>query len=180
MHQPWTIRPERGEYGEFHVGYVGEVPEGDIVETLEREGERAVGLWRSVPEAKTSFAYVPGKWTIAEVVAHVNDSERVFAYRALRFGRGDPTPLASFDQEAWLPHAHAGERRFADLIDEFRAVRGATLHLFRSFAPEEWLSSGEASGIQVTVRALGWIVAGHELHHRRVLRERYGVGAGAG
>jgi len=180
MNRPWIERPGRDEYGEFVSGYVGSVPDGDILETLEREGERAISLLRSIPPEAAGQAYAPGKWTVQEVVAHIADSERVFSYRALRFGRADPTPLAGFDQEVWMPHCHASSRRWTDLVDELRVVRAASLHLFRSFEPEDWLRRGVASGAEVTVRALAWVVAGHELHHRRILRERYGIGAAAG
>jgi uncharacterized damage-inducible protein DinB len=176
MNAPWTERPARDEYADFYSGYVGAAPDGDILETLEREGERAVALLRELPAERSRHAYAPGKWTVRELIAHVSDAERVFSYRALRFGRADPTPLASFDQEVWWPHAHADKRRWTDLVDEFRTVRAATLHLFRSFEPEDWLRRGTASGVGVSVRALAWITAGHELHHRRVLREKYGVG----
>jgi hypothetical protein len=175
---PARTRPSRSEYAEPYAGYVAAVPDGDIVLTLEREGERLLQLLREVPHDRLDYAYAPGKWTLREVVVHVSDAERVFASRALRFGRGDATPLPGFDQEAWLPHAHAGQRRWEDLLDEFRVVRSASLHLFRSFAPEDWARTGIASGYPVTVRALAWIVAGHELHHRRVLEERYGLGSG--
>lgn len=176
MKDPWAARPGHDEYAEFFGTYVGAVPDGDILDTLEREGEHAVTLLRELPAEKSRFAYAPGKWTVRDLVAHVADSERVFSYRALRFGRADPTPLASFDQEIFWPHAHADKRRWTDLIDEFRTVRAASLHLFRSFELEDWLRRGTASGHEVSVRALAWVVAGHELHHRRVLRERYGVG----
>lgn len=175
MNAPWAERPASDEYGDYYTGYIGTAPDGDILETLEREGERAVALLRELPPERSRHAYAPGKWTVRDLVAHVSDAERVFSYRALRFGRADPTPLASFDQEVWWPHAHADKRRWTDLVDEFRTVRAATLHLFRSFEPEDWLRRGTASGVGVSVRALAWIVAGHELHHRRVLREKYGI-----
>jgi hypothetical protein len=176
MSVPWTVRPDRDEYAEYFGRYVDPVPDGDVLETLEREGERLVSLLRELPAARSTHAYEPGKWSVRDVVAHVSDSERVFSYRALRFGRSDPTPLASFDQEVFWPHAHADKRRWADLIDEFRTVRAASLHLFRSFEPEDWLRRGVASEKEISVRALAWVTAGHELHHRRILRERYGVG----
>lgn len=180
MNRPWTERPGRDEYGDFHVGYVGSAPDGDILETLEREGEAIIALLRSISAEAAGHSYAPGKWTVRELVAHVSDSERVFAYRALRFGRADPTPLAGFDQELWHPYSHAASRRWTDLVDELRVVRAASLHLFRSFEPEDWLRRGTASGVEVSVRALAWVVAGHELHHRRILRERYGIAPPAG
>lgn len=170
-----AVRPQLPEYAEPYHGYVTVVPDGDVRITLEREGERALSFYRRVPSELAGSSYAPGKWTVREVLAHVNDSERVFAYRALRFGRGDATPLATFDQEAWTPSSHANARPWEDLLDEFRVVRASTLHLVRSFAAEDWGRTGVASGWPVSVRALAWIVAGHELHHRRILIERYGL-----
>lgn len=168
-------RPAPGDCSQYLSGYVAAVPDGDILAALEREGARAVGLFRALPAHLADHAYAPGKWTIRQVVAHLSDSERVFAYRALRFGRADETPLPSFDQDAWLPHAHAETRPWSELVDELAAVRAASLHLFRSFAPEDWERRGVASGHPVSVRALAWVISGHEIHHRRVLAERYGV-----
>jgi len=170
-----TLRPERAEYADFYAGYVAAVPDGDVVATLEREGRRTAAALAALPAERTGFAYAEGKWTVRDVVAHVCDAERVFTYRALRFGRSDPTPLPSFDQELFSRNAHADRRAWTDLLDELRTLRAATLYLFRSFAAEDWERSGIASGAPVSVRALAWIVAGHELHHRRVLEERYGL-----
>lgn len=170
-----TERPSRAEFAEFYAGYVAAAPAGDILATLEREGERALAFYRAVPPGKVHAAYAPGKWTVAEVLSHVSDGERVFSYRALRFGRGDATPLPGFDQEVWVPRSHANRRSWSDLLDELHVVRASSLHVFRSFAPEDWARLGEASGASVSVRALAWVVAGHELHHRRVLIERYGL-----
>ena len=170
-----AVRPEASEYAPFYAGYVGSVPEGDVVATLEREGRALVDRLRGLSAGAADHAYAPGKWTVREVVAHVADAERVFAYRALRFGRSDATPLPGFDQEIYVPASHAAKRPLETLIDDFEAVRAATLSLFRSFEPGDWSRGGEASGARVTVRALAWILAGHELHHRRVLRERYGL-----
>ena len=172
----FAARPATGEYGEFHAGYIAAVPTGDIRETLAREAEAAAAFYGAISEERSGHAYAPGKWTIREVVAHIADGERVFAYRALRFGRGDRTPLPGFDQDLWVPESHAGSRPWPELLAEFVAVRAASLHLFRSCAPADWERRGEASGTEVSVRAIAWILAGHELHHRRIVRERYGVG----
>ncbi|GMU66841.1 MAG: DNA damage-inducible protein DinB [Acidobacteriota bacterium] len=175
---PLARRPEPSEYAPFYANYVAAVPDGDIVETVEREGGRIVELLRALPEASADHAYAPGKWRVREVVAHVADGERVFAYRLLRFGRGDRTPLASFDQDLWIGNCHARTRPWPALIDDLEAARASTLGVLRSLAPEDFDRDGEASGARVTVRALAWIVAGHELHHRRVLTERYGLFGG--
>lgn len=173
--KPWLQRPDRSEYGDYFERYVGVAPDGDIVETLAREGARAVALLGELSQEQSSSSYAPGKWSVREVVAHVSDAERVFSYRALRFARADPTPLPSFDQEAWEPYTNAARRMWSDVVDEFRVVRASTVHLFRGLAPEAWSRAGVASGVTVSVRALAWIAAGHELHHRRILRERYGL-----
>lgn len=171
----FSARPESGEFGSFHAGYVAAVPPGDIRETLARESAAAAAFYGAIPEGRAGFAYAPGKWTVREVLAHIADSERVFSYRALRFGRGDRTPLAGFDQDPWVPESHAATRPWPELVADFTAVRTASLHLFRSFAESDWGRRGEASGIEVSVRAIAFIVAGHELHHRRILVERYGI-----
>lgn len=170
-----AVRPRLPEFAESYLDYVTAVPDGDVRITLEREGERALSFYRRVAPELAGSSYAPGKWTVREVLSHVTDAERVFAYRALRFGRGDATPLAGFDQETWTPASHANARPWEDLLDEFRVVRAATLHLVRSFGAEDWARTGVASGWTVSVRALAWIVAGHELHHRRILIERYGL-----
>ncbi|MEO8276198.1 MAG: DinB family protein [Thermoanaerobaculia bacterium] len=171
-----ATRPGPSEHADYQTPYIAAVPDGDIRETLAAAGESAQRLYAAISEPRSHFAYSPGKWTIREVVAHVADSERVFAYRALRFGRADSTPLPGFDQEIWVPHSRASTRPWEEIIADFAAVRAATLSLVRSFSGEDWERGGKASGIAVTVRALTWVIAGHELHHRRILLERYGVG----
>ena len=171
----FAARPAAGEFGDFHAGYIAAVPPGDIRETLAREAAAAAAFYGAISEERAGFAYAHGKWTVREVLAHIADGERVFAYRALRFGRGDRTPLPGFDQDTWVPESHAGSRPWAELVADFIAVRSASLHLFRSFAEGDWERRGEASGIEVSVRAIAFILAGHELHHRRILIERYGI-----
>src|SRR6187402_1096977 len=129
----FTARPGSGEFADFHTGYLAAVPAGDIRETLVRESAAASAFYGAISEERAGHAYAPGKWTVREVVSHIADSERVFAYRALRFGRGDDTPLAGFDQELWVPQCHAGTRSWTDLLADLMAVRTASLHLFRSF-----------------------------------------------
>jgi len=170
-----TSRPETDEYGEFHVGYLAAVPAGDIRETLTETARTMRDFYGSIPEAKADHAYAPGKWSVRELVGHVADSERIFACRALRFGRGDETPLPGFDQEVYVPNSNAAGRVWSDIVDDLLTVRQSTLHVFKSFRPIDWERRGEASGTVVTVRAIAWILAGHELHHRKILRERYGL-----
>lgn len=166
-------RPGATEYAPFYAGYVAGVPEGDLIALLEQQGRETVALLGAVSDERSDHRYAPGKWTIREVLGHVVDGERVFTYRALTFARGDAGPLPSFDENAWAAVSNAGRRTMAELLDEYRAVRAATVALFRSFSDEEFARSGVASKNPVTVRALAYIVAGHERHHVRILRERY-------
>ncbi|NOT10195.1 MAG: DinB family protein [Gemmatimonadales bacterium] len=166
-------RPEPTEYAAFYAGYVGGVPEGNLLDTLARQGKETAELLGSLPVGKADYAYAPGKWTIKEVAAHMADAERVMTYRALRIARGDQTPLPGFDENAWAPLSGAGQRTMPDLIEELSTVRAATLTLFRHLPEAAPTRKGTANNASITVRALAWIVAGHERHHLKVLRERY-------
>lgn len=168
-----VARPKTGEYAPYYARYISTVPDGDFLEALERQGRETVGVLQAIDETKSQFSYAPGKWSIREVVGHLTDAERVFTYRALSFARGATSPLPSFDENDWAKISPAGKRLLSDLVGEFKAVRAATLALFRSFSEEEFARSGVASGNQVTVRALAYITAGHERHHLNVLREKY-------
>jgi DinB superfamily len=170
-------RPAAGEYAPYHGGYVGEVPEGDVLALLEGQGKETITLLEGVGERKSGHRYAAGKWSIREVVGHVIDAERVFTYRALTFARGDANALPGFDENGWATVSNAHARTLASLIDEFSAVRAATLALFRSFGDPELTRQGIASGHRVTVRGLLYVTTGHERHHVRILRERY-LGAG--
>jgi hypothetical protein len=168
-------RPAAGEYNEYYQKYVDLVPDGDLFETLQRQGAETVTLLRDVSEEKSTFAYAPGKWTIRQVLGHVTDTERVFTYRALSFARADTNPLPSFDENVWAATSNAVHRPIEDHIDEFIAVRASTLALLHGLTPADAARAGVASGNRVTVRALAWITAGHERHHVNVLRDRYGL-----
>ncbi|MBX6366270.1 MAG: DinB family protein [Gemmatimonadetes bacterium] len=166
-------RPAAGEYNAFYARYVERVPEGDILELLRTQVEETAKLLLSAPAARHDWAYAPGKWTLKEVVGHICDTERVMTYRALRAARADATPLASFDENAWVPQGAFGERTMESLVAELVAVRQATLALFSGLPAAAWTRVVVASGHPVSVRALAWIVAGHELHHRAGIQERY-------
>jgi uncharacterized damage-inducible protein DinB len=152
---------------------VAEVPEGNLLVTLAVQREATAALLATIPEARAEDRYAAGKWSIKEVVGHVADAERVFAYRALRIARADMTPLPGFDENKWVAAAGVHRRTLADLAAELHAVRESTLALFQGFDAEAWPRLGIASEHPVSARALAWIVAGHELHHVRILRERY-------
>jgi DinB superfamily len=166
-------RPEAGEYAPYYETYISLVPGSDIVGALEAQRLQMLQLFAARSEREGNFRYAPDKWTVKEVLGHVTDSERIFAYRALRIARGDQTPLSGFEQDDYVRAAGFGERTLADLAEEFAHVRGATAALFRSMGKDSWLRRGVANKSEVSVRALAFIIAGHELHHRRILDERY-------
>jgi len=166
-------KPEAGEYVPYYDRYISLVPAGDILEVLRGEGEKALALWRSVPESEAGFRYAPDKWSLRQVAGHVIDAERIFSYRALTFARNDQTPLPGFDENPYVENAAFDDVPFADLAAEFEHVRHATLLLFQHLAPEAWTRRGTASNNPVSVRALAYLIAGHELHHRAILRDRY-------
>lgn len=173
MNPPRYDRPESSEYAPYYGTYIGKVPDGDLLRGLEAQSEATMGLLSGVPEAKGGFAYAPGKWTLKEVIGHVTDAERVFSYRALRIARGDTIPLPGFDQDPWVPNSGANARTLADLLGELRVVRASTLALLRHLPPESVTRMGTASDKPISVRALAWIIAGHERHHLGIVRERY-------
>ena len=166
-------RPEATEYAEFYAGYVSKVPGTDAVSVLESQRLQMVQLFAGRSERDGSFRYAPGKWTVKEVLGHVTDTERIFTYRALRIARGDQTPLASFEQDDYVKNGGFGERTLASLAEEFALVRAASIALFRSFSQEAWSRRGIASQKEVSVRGLAFITAGHQIHHRLILEERY-------
>jgi hypothetical protein len=165
--------PDRSEFADYYWTYVSKVGPGDIREILEAQAREIVDALKSIPEAYGSHAYAPGKWTIKQVISHVNDTERVFASRALWFARGFDSPLPSFDQEVAIAHAAADSRSLAEHAGEFHTIRAATLSLFKGFAGDAWMRRGTASGNPFTVRALAYITAGHAAHHLSILQERY-------
>lgn len=166
-------RPSATDHAPYYARYIQLVPDGDLLSLLERQGRETVTLLRGISEKQSRHRYAPEKWSIREVVGHLNDSERVFTYRALSFARGDTAALPSFDENAWGAASNADHRELADLIEDFEAVRAATVALFRGFSEAEFKRSGTASNNPVTVAALAYIVAGHERHHVNILKERY-------
>jgi uncharacterized damage-inducible protein DinB len=167
------LRPEAHEYAPYYERYVSLVPDADLVETLERQGAETLALLRGLSEEQGAHRYEPGKWSVKQLVGHVNDAERIFSYRALAIARGDTQALPGMEQDEYMAGVDFDARTLSSLADEFESVRAATLHLLRHLSPEAWARRGTASDNEVTVRALAYIIAGHEAHHVRILRERY-------
>ncbi len=166
-------RPENNEYGEWYAGYVSSITETDVVTVLFEQIDEIAEIYTSIDDAKGTFTYAEGKWTIKELLGHIIDGERVFGYRLHRFSHGDLTPLSSFDQDLYVANGRSNQRTFADLIDEFVTQRRSNVALVRSFRDEDWDLAGIASDNPVSVRALAFIMAGHVRHHSRILKERY-------
>ena len=166
-------RPEPGEYAPYCDGYISLVPGSDILATLDAQRRDTMILLCGRDEAEGDFRYAPEKWTAKQVLGHVCDSERVFAYRALRIARGDQTPIEGYEQDDYVRNGPFAVASLAEIIDDYIAVRHATLTLLRNLEEQAWTRRGVANNNEVTVRALAYIIAGHELHHRRILEEKY-------
>lgn len=186
MHQPHYFgrypkkkvamaRPNPNEYAPFYQTYIDKVSGDDIHEVLSRYSRASLAFWQQIPEEKGDHAYAPGKWSIKQVLNHISDAERIFAYRALRIARGDETALAGFDENEYADAAKVHHRTLKDLVHEFQSVRAATLSLFQSLGEAELSRLGTANGAAVSPNAIGYIIIGHAQHHEAVARERYGV-----
>ena len=168
-------RPERNEYGDWYVDYVARVPPGDVIDVLEKQSKEMLAFLKTLSEEQAEQPPAPGKWSVKQVIGHLCDGERVFTYRALRFSRGDQTPLPGFEQDDYVRESHANERKLADLAAEYEALRKATIAFFKSVSPETALRQGTASGAATSVRALAYITAGHEQRHLELMRKQLSV-----
>jgi hypothetical protein len=166
-------RPEPTEYAPYYGKYISLVPHGDILTTLDQQLDDTLSLLRGITESQSAFRYAPDKWSIRELVGHIIDTERIFSYRALRFARKDETPLPGFDQDVFNENASFDDYPLVELASEFEHVRRSTIFLFKHLEADAWLRRGIASDNEVSVRALAFILAGHELHHVGILRTRY-------
>lgn len=166
-------RPKPGEYTPYYDRYISLIPGNDILATLTTQLPKTVALLSARGEQDGELRYAPGKWSVKEVVGHMIDTERIMTYRALRIARNDRTPMEGFEQDDYVRDGPYADLRLADLVEEFKTVRAATLALFRNLRPSDWARRGTANKNEVTVRALAYIIAGHELHHRHILEERY-------
>ena len=166
-------KPLETEYLPYYGRYISLVPGDNILAVLSKQLDETLALLRTIPESQAGFRYEPGKWSIKELLGHLIDTERIFAYRALRFARNDETPVPGYEQDDYVRNASFDDYPLNDLALEFESVRRATLFLFKHLNEEAWMRRGVANESEVSVRALAYIIAGHELHHREILRSRY-------
>jgi uncharacterized damage-inducible protein DinB len=166
-------RPQSNDYAPYYGKYVMLVPDGNFLEILESQIQEMKQLLEPLTDQQADFRYAPGKWSIKETLGHINDAERIFAVRILRIARGDQTPLPGFEQDDFVKVSNASSRKLADLLEEFAAIRRASIALIRSLDDASWLRRGTASGNEVTVLAIAFIIAGHALHHHIIFEKQY-------
>ncbi len=173
--QPTLViaRPQAGEYAPYYDRYISLIKDNDILSTLDGQRGQMVQLLCGLSEADGDFRYAPEKWSAKEVLGHVCDTERVFAYRALRIARADATPMEGFEQDDYVKNGPFARHAIGEVIEDYIAVRRATISLLRSLEEVAWSRRGVANKNEVTVRAIAYTIAGHEVHHRRILEEKY-------
>jgi hypothetical protein len=169
-------RPDTDEFAPAFAGYIARVPAvSDAVRQLEFQGDALVSFLSPLSDAQSGFRYAPGKWSIKEVLGHLCDTERILAYRMLRIGRGDATPLPGFDENAYVPAAAMDRRPLRDMLEDWSAVRDATVTLVRGMPDESWTRRGVSNNHPISARAFLYVILGHVEHHRALLKERYGI-----
>ena len=173
MTQVQSGRPDETEYAVYYGRYIGQIDGVDVVAVLEQQLQSALSLLREIDDRTAEFRYAPGKWTVKELIGHVIDTERVFAYRALAFARNDRTALPGFDENSWAENANYSSLPFADILLEFETVRRSTVLLFRQMDDSAWTRRGNANGKDMTTRSAAFVIAGHLQHHLEILKSRY-------
>ena len=164
---------KKDEYNSYYQSYIDKSGDLDLIDGLRVNLEAFMSFYNSIPDEKLPYRYADGKWTIKEIIQHLIDSERIFAYRALRIARHDQMDLPGFDQDACVPYSNANDRSISLLKEEYEILRRSTILLFESLSNDDLLRLGKASGSPVTPRAIGFIIIGHENHHRHIIEERY-------
>ena len=167
------MRPDLSRVPQFYHNYISHVPENDLMEAFNNQTPAFIQFIESIPTAKYDYRYADGKWTIKEVLQHVVDAERIFAYRALRFARKDTTFLPGFDENVFAENAKADKRDWKNLVEEFKVVRMSSEYLFASFDDDQLDATGTSNNSSVYVLGIGFLLVGHSLHHMKVLKERY-------
>lgn len=167
--------PDKTEYDPYYERYVSLVANDDIIDTLASQPTRLQDLFTAMPEERGEFRYAEGKWSIKELLGHLIDGERMFAYRLFRISRADETPIEGFEQDGYIENAYSNRRSFADLLEEFSLLRRANILFVNNLTDEAWTRVGTANNVKISVRALIYIMAGHIEHHLNVLRDRYSL-----
>ncbi len=166
-------RPEANEYNPYYATYINLLHEGDIIQILEEQIKETNLLLKDISDSEGHFRYAPNKWSIKEVIGHIADTERIMAYRLLSIARGETTSLPGYNDDMYVLRAAFDKQSMEYLLSNLTIVRQATVHLLKSLDAEAWLQRGTANNSEVTIRALAYIIAGHELHHRKIIKERY-------
>ncbi|MFE8697255.1 DinB family protein [Cytobacillus sp. FJAT-53684] len=167
------MKPEENEYAPYYATYVDLVPDGDIIHILNEQVEDTIQLLNHISDEQSLFRYAPGKWSVKEVVGHVVDTERIMAYRLLCIARGETVSLPGYDDQVYVQNAEFDRLPLKELIENLRVVRQSTIQLLKELDTKAWIRIGNANGSDVSVRALAYIIAGHERHHRQLVKERY-------
>ncbi len=165
--------PTSSEFAHYYAGYVSNVPKANIIETLNSQMHEMYTFLNAIPGEKAFYAYEEGKWTLKQIIGHIMETERVFDFRALAFSRRAPDPLPGMDQDSYVKYSNYNSRTIQNLANEYLAVRISTIHLFQNMTKEMLSLKGIASGYEFTVRSLPFIIAGHELHHKEIIKEKY-------
>jgi hypothetical protein len=173
-------KPQESEHDPYYSRYISLVPGNDVIETLRQQISATVELLSGLSESVGNHRYAPSKWSVKQMLGHLCDAERIFAYRALRIARGDVTPIEGFEQDDYVRNGPFEHYRLADLVEEFAVVRRATVLLFEHLEEAHWMRIGTANGKVISARALAYIIAGHELHHRNELQQKYLAAAAQG
>ena len=166
-------RPFESEYPPYYHAYINLVPEGELVSILKENLVSTKKLFESISESNGKFSYAPGKWSIKEVLGHMTDTERIMSYRLLRVGRGDQTALAGFDETLYVEGSHVHQLPIKNILEDFIATRNATLTLVHNMPESAWENKGFANNNEITARAIAYIIAGHAIHHRKIITDRY-------
>jgi len=166
-------KPSIHEYPSYYRGYIDFVPEGSLSDNLVKQLEDTLELLSDITETQANFRYAPGKWTLKEVIGHITDTERIMSYRLLRIARGDKTPLAGYDDEKYVKESSFRTRSISELLEDFIVVRQSTLSLMRGLPETVWSRTGFANNSEISVNAIAYIIAGHELHHVKIIKEKY-------
>lgn len=166
-------RPLQNEYPDYYLPYIELVPEGDLVQLLQENLKEVENLFKGLSEEEALSRYAPGKWSVKEVLGHITDTERIMSYRLLRVSRGDQTPLAGFNETDYVQAAQTNSLPMEAILEDFKTTRNATITLIQHTPKEAWANIGNANGMAITTRAIAYIIAGHQIHHCKIVRERY-------